>query len=109
MQNVATNFLSVSTARIVPINNKCSVELIFRPLMPENVTNLRVFNDAQKIIYFLTNDETFKFSVINDEEHEANLQSGNFMPKGVKTLEGLFDLNKKFRKPANVKTNSSSM
>ena len=47
--------------------------------------------------------------MIDDEEHQANLQSGNFMPKGVKTLEGLFDLNSKFKKPANVKTNSSSM
>ena len=31
------------------------------------------------------------------------------MPKGVRTLEGMFDLHNKFRKPANVKTNSSSM
>ena len=31
------------------------------------------------------------------------------MPKRVRTLEGTFDLNKKFRKPSNVKTNSSSM
>ena len=47
--------------------------------------------------------------MIDDEEHQANLQSGNFMPKAVKTLEGLFDLNIKFKKPPNVKTNSSSM
>ena len=47
--------------------------------------------------------------MIDDEEHQANIQSGNFMPKGVKTLEGLFDLNNKFRVPTNVKTNSSSM
>ena len=52
---------------------------------------------------------TFKDSLTDDEEHQANIQSGNFMPKGVRTLEGMFDLNNKFRKPANVKTNSSSM
>ena len=68
-----------------------------------------VFDDDQQIIDFLTIDETFKDSVIDDEEHQANLQSGNFMPKGVMTLEGMFDLNNKLRKPANVKTNSSSM
>ena len=34
---------------------------------------------------------------------------GNFMPKGVRTLEGMFDLQNKFRKPSNVKTNSSTM
>ena len=37
------------------------------------------------------------------------MTKGNFMPKGVGTLEGMFDLNRKFRKPANIKTNSSSM
>ena len=31
------------------------------------------------------------------------------MPKGVRMLEGMFDLNNKFKKPANVKKNSSSM
>ena len=31
------------------------------------------------------------------------------MPKGVRMLEGMFDLQKKFKKPTNVKTNSSSM
>ena len=62
----------------------------------------------------MTNDEVFKESVIDDEEHQADLQNGeltkgNFMPKGVGTLEGMFDLHNKFRKPTNVKTNSSSM
>ena len=46
--------------------------------------------------------------MIDEEKHQANIQSGNFIPKGVRTLEGMFDLNK-FKKPANVKTNSSSM
>ena len=77
--------------------------------MPDNVTNLRVFDDDQQILEFLTNDENFKDLVIDDEEHQANLQSGNFIPKGVRTLEGMFDLNKKFRKLSNVKTNSSSV
>ena len=109
LQNVATDFLAFCVARLVPSNNKCSIELIFRPSIAANITNLRVINDDQQIIFFLTNEETFKDSVINDEEHQANLQSGTFIPKGVKTLEGLFDLNNKFRKPTNVKTNSSSM
>ena len=67
-----------------------------------------------KFINFLTNDGVFKESVIDDEEHQEDLQNGeltkgNFMPKGVRTLEGMFYLHNKFRKPANVKTNSSSM
>ena len=55
------------------------------------------------------NDETFKGDIINDEEHQANLHNGKFIPKGVRTLEQTFDLDNKFIKPANVKTRSSSL
>ena len=109
MKNAATDFLVVCVARLVPTNNKCSIEFIFSPSILDNVTNLRLFDDDQQIIDFLTNDETFKGSVIDDEEHQANIQSGNFMPKAVRTMEGMFDFNNKFRKLANVKTNSMSM
>ena len=114
LKNVATVFLAVSAARLVPTNNKCAIELIFRPAVPNNITNLRVFDDDGKIIDFLTNEENFKDIVIDNEEHQANLQNkdvtkGTFIPKGVRSLEGMFDLHHKFRKPTNVKTNSSSM
>ena len=33
----------------------------------------------------------------------------NFIPKGVGTLEIMFNLNEKFRRPANVKTHNSSL
>ena len=36
-------------------------------------------------------------------------RSEKFIPKGVRKLEGMFDLNNKFRRPANVKMDSSSM
>ena len=54
-----------------------------------------MFDDDKKIIDFLTNDETFKDSMIDDEEHQACLQNkevtkGNFMPKGAMSLEGIF-------------------
>ena len=75
-QNAAANLLATVVARLVPNNNKCSIELIVRPSLLENVTNLRVFNDYQQILEFLTNDETFKDSMIDDEEHQANVQSG---------------------------------
>ena len=95
-------------------NNKCSIELIFRPSVPDNITNIRVFDDDEHIINFLTNEEAFKEYVIDEEERQSDLQNedmfkGNFMPKGVRTLEGMFDLQNKFTKPTNVKTNSSSM
>ena len=76
MQNVTADFLVVSAARLVPTNNKCSIELISRTSIPDNVTNMILFDDDQQIIDFLTNDETFKDSMIDDEEHQANIQVG---------------------------------
>ena len=55
------------------------------------------------------NGDTFKGSIIDDEEHQAELKFRNFIPKGVRTLEQMFHLEKKFRRPANFKTHSSSL
>ena len=55
------------------------------------------------------NDETFKGAIIDDEEHQAELKFRNFVLKGVRALEQMFDLDNKFRKPVNVKTHSSSL
>ena len=55
------------------------------------------------------NDETFKGEIIDDKEHHAELKFDNFIPKGVRTLEWMFDLDSKFRRPTNVKTHSSSL
>ena len=109
LKNAAADFLATSAARLVPSNNRCSIELLFKPLMADMITNLRVFDDDQQILECLMNNETFKGAIINDEEHHAELKFGNFIPKGVRTLERMFDLNNKFRKPTNVKTHSSSL
>ena len=68
-KNAATDLLATSTARLVPTNNRCSIELLFRPSVPDNNTNLRVFDDDQKILECLMNDETLKGAIIDDEEH----------------------------------------
>ena len=100
LQNTATNLLATYTSRLVPTNNKYSIELIFRPSVPDNVTNLRVFDDDEHIINVLTNEEYFKESIIDEEEHLSGLQNeyaiqGYFKPKAVRTLEGMFDLQSK--------------
>ena len=59
------------------------------------ITNLRVFDDDTQILECLMNDETFKGAIINDEEHQAELKFDKFIPKGVNTLEWMFDLNSK--------------
>ena len=73
------------------------------------ITNLRVFHNDQQILECLMNDETFKGEIIDDEEHQDELKFDNFIPKGVRTLERMFDLDSKFSRPTNVKTHSSSL
>ena len=73
LKNAAVDLLATSAARLVPTNNRCSIELLFRPFVPDNITNMRVFDDDHKILECLMNDETFKGPIIDDEEHQANL------------------------------------
>ena len=55
-------------------HDKFSVELIYMTLILDNITNWRIFEDDEQIINFLHSEDTFKGSVIDDEQHEALLQ-----------------------------------
>ena len=99
-------------------HDKFYVELIYRMPIPDNVMNWRVFEDDEQIINFLHFEDTFKGSVIDDEQHEALLQASaleetpkhsNGMPKIIVRLEKLFDLQDKFRRSTNTKTSNSSL
>ena len=94
------------------------VELIYRPSIPDNITNWRVFKDDNQIINFLHSEDTFNGSVIDCEQHESLLQAStseknpehsNTMPKNIVKLEKLFDLQDKLRRPINTKTRNSSL
>ena len=72
LKNAAIDLLATLAARLVPSNNRCSIELPFRPSISNMITNLRVFDNDQKILEFLMNDEmSFKGAIIDDEEHQA--------------------------------------
>ena len=43
LKNAAANLLAVSATRLVPTNNKCSIELLFRPSVLDMITNIWVF------------------------------------------------------------------
>ena len=95
-----------------------SIELIYRSLIQDNIMNWRLFEDDEQIINFLHSEDTFKGSVIDDEQHEALLQASalekkpehsNGMPKNIIRLKKLFDLQDKFRRPTKTKTSNSSL
>jgi hypothetical protein len=56
------------------LNNGFIVELLFIPSALDNVMSWRVFNDNYHIIGFLTNVDMFQGFVIDDEEHQQELQ-----------------------------------
>ena len=99
-------------------HDKFSLELIYRLSIPDNITNWMVFEDDEQIINFLHSEDTFKGSIIDDEQHEALLQASasrenpehsDGMPKNIIRMEKFFDLQDKFRRPANTKTSISSL
>ena len=78
-----------------------------------------------QVLNFLTNDDTFKDSAIDEVTHDENLQDFSVIndfctidkafeklkpiPNSVLRLEKFFDLQDKFRFVPNCKTNSSQM
>ena len=52
LKNAAADLLATSVARLVPTNNRWPIELILGPAIPDNITNLRVFDDDPKILEF---------------------------------------------------------
>ena len=57
----------------------------------------------------------FKDAAIDEDEHKkalqdaANASKGNLIPKGVVSLESLYDLQNHFWGPVNVKTHNSTL
>jgi hypothetical protein len=99
------------------------VEILYRPSIPNNITNWRVFNDDQHIINFLHQKYTFKDSSIDEGKHDQLMNfdatnqtqprnqpsPSNNIPKSVVRLDKLYDLQENFKRLTNCKTNSSLM
>lgn len=112
--NVAANTLANAAARFTPLGDGFSIEIVYKPAVLDNITNLRIFNDDQQILDFMTSAKVFKDAAIDEEEHERSLQEvdsrkGNTIPKGVVMLEKLFDIQNWFRGPPNTKTQSTTL
>ena len=65
-------------SRLMPIENfspeRFSVEIIFRFSIPDIIQNWRAFDDDDdQIKYFLTLEDTFKGSIIDEDQHICQL------------------------------------
>jgi len=63
LSNYEVDLLSNIASKLFPAEglspNTFSIELLFRPLVPDNITNWRVLDDDQQIISFLHMEDTF--------------------------------------------------
>lgn len=116
-QNSEADVLANVTSKLIHSNDllttSFSIQLLFRPSIPDDITNFRVFNDDEQVINFLTPQYTFKESTIDDHEHDEQINNQNmkdsqqekvkenFLPNSVVRLEKLFDFQDRFRKPTN--------
>jgi hypothetical protein len=63
LNNYEAELLANVASKLFPTKgispNSFSIELLFRPSVPDNITNWRVFDDDQQIITFLHMEDTF--------------------------------------------------
>jgi hypothetical protein len=82
-----------------------TVEFLYRPSMPNNISNWKVFEGDEQIINFLTIQDNFKDLAIDDEVFQEQLMETNphidksidkskshMIPKRIANLENIFDL-----------------
>jgi ribonuclease HI len=82
--NAEADLLANVASKLLPAEglspNAFSVELLFRPSVPDNISNWRVFDDDQQIINFLHMEETFQGAVIDEQTHDDNLHDFTVIP-----------------------------
>jgi hypothetical protein len=75
-KNTFVDSLATVTSRISPLEyyeaSRFTVELLYKPLVPNNISNWNVFKGDEQIISFLTNQDNFKDLAIDDEEFQEN-------------------------------------
>jgi hypothetical protein len=122
--NTLVDSLAKANSRLSPLedyeSSRFTVELIYKPSVPNNISNWKFFEGDEQIIIFLTNHDNFKDLAIDDEEFQENSMERHPMEdrhtdrsksdrilKGVANLEDLFDLKERFKGLKSAKTGSS--
>ena len=78
LQNASADFLANVASKLIPSEDfsldRFSIELIFRPSIPDNITNWRVFNDDPDIVNFLTSEGSYCNQIIDEDHHDRQMQ-----------------------------------
>ena len=113
-QNFDIDLLANTASRLTPPEGLSpqtfSIKLMYRPSIPNNVSNWKVFDDDHQILDFLSAQNTFEGMAIDEVDHEKSLYDpSNIIPKFVINLENFYDLQDKFRQTTNCKNESSTL
>lgn len=115
-KNTAADLLANVASKLLPsedyIPNRFSVELIFRPSVPDNVTNWQVFNYDDEILNVLTSDKFYDDKIIDESDHDLQIKQRpeeNSISKSVVKLEDLYDIKDRFKQVTNSKLQSSTL
>ena len=70
-KNILANSLAFSSSSLSPLEDyeasRFTVKLLYKPSVPNNISNWKVFEGDEQIINFLTNQDNFKDLAIEDE------------------------------------------
>jgi hypothetical protein len=103
-KNTLVDSLDTATSRLSPLEDygasRFIVDLLYKSLVPNNISNWKVFEGDEQIINFLTNQDNFKDLAIDDEVFREQLTEtdphidqpieksrSHMIPKGVSNLE----------------------
>jgi hypothetical protein len=77
MSNLKDDLLANVASKLLPAqglsHNAFLIELLFRPSIPDNIANWRVFDDDQQIINFVHMEVSFQYAVIDEGTHDENI------------------------------------
>jgi ribonuclease HI len=112
--NTLVDSLATAASRLSPLEyyeaSRFTMELLYKPSVPNNISNWKIFEGDEHIVDFLTNQDFFKDLAIDDEVFQEKLAETGFheqkgktyhssnkprfhtIPKGVANLENLFSL-----------------
>jgi hypothetical protein len=123
-KNILDDSLATAASRLSPLEDyeasRFTMELLYKPSVPNNISNWKVFEGDEQIINFPTNQDNFRDLAIDDEifqeqsaetdphaNQPAHKSKSHTIPKGIANLENLFDLKERFKGYKNEKTDSS--
>ena len=83
-QNFDADLLANTASKLIPPEglspDTFSIELMYMPSIPNNVTSWKIFDDGIQILDFLTAQGTFKDFSRDEVEHEKYMSDNNSLP-----------------------------